>query len=267
MDRAEIKEIVRNWVFPTEKSSYMGGIEDAPVLATSHGSTVVDTDGKEYLDFESGQMGAALGHQHPRIVAAITRTLKDLMHATNTMLNVPRLRLHEKLGKLLPKPLEKSLFLVSGSDSIEASVDLARKATGGLDVLGLHAGLHGSTSFLTRSLTFAWQRRRHALVAPAPSSILTPYCYRCPLNLALPSCNIQCLKTSLELADANFTAKPAAFIGETVLSAGGMVMPPPGFYAAIQGELHAPAMLKILGGSQNERGQLDKLFGLHPEPT
>src|SRR5260221_7423198 len=89
MDRAEIKEIVRNWVFPTEKSSYMGGIEDAPVLAKSHGSTVVDTDGKEYLDFQSGQMGAALGHQHPRIVATIERTLKTLMHASNTMRAAP----------------------------------------------------------------------------------------------------------------------------------------------------------------------------------
>src|SRR5262250_2163060 len=147
MDRSRARAIVDTWMFPTEKKSYMGGLEDRPILASSIGSTVVDTDGKEYLDFQSGQMGAALGHQHPRILAAITRTLKDLMHATNTMLNVPRLRLHEKLGKLLPKPLEKSLFLVSGSDSIEASVDLARKATGGLDVLGFHTGLHGSTSY------------------------------------------------------------------------------------------------------------------------
>jgi len=156
MKRSEIKDIVSRWMFPPEKTSDMGGVEDAPVLAQSHGSRVVDTDGKECLDFQSCQMGAALGHQHPRIIAAIERTLKSLMHASNTMLNVPRLRLHEKLGKLLPKPLERSLFLVSGSDAIEASVDLARKATGGLDMLGLHAGLHGSTSFLTRSLTFAW---------------------------------------------------------------------------------------------------------------
>src|SRR5438552_15039974 len=187
MKRSEIKEIVDHWMFPTGKSSYMGGIENAPVLAASQGSTVVDTDGKEYLDFQSGQMGAALGHQHPRIVAAIERTLKPLMHASNTMLNVPRLRLHETLGKLLPKPLERSLFLVSGSDAIEASVDLARKATGGLDMLGLHAGLHGSTSFLTRSLTFAWARRKHALVAPATSSILAPYCYRSPPGLTFPT--------------------------------------------------------------------------------
>jgi len=255
MNRSEIKVVVERWMFPTEKSSYMGGVEDAPVLADSHGSTVIDTEGKEYLDFQSGQMGAALGHQHPRVVAAIERTLKSLMHASNTMLNVPRLKLHEKLGTLLPKPLEKSLFLVSGSDAIEASVDLARKATGGLDALGLHAGLHGSTSFLTRSLTFAWQRRKHALVAPATSAILAPYCYRCPLGLTYPRCEIQCLKTSMILADANFTAKPAGFIGEPILSAGGVVVPPPGFYAALSGELKKRDMLRILDEAQTGLGK------------
>ena len=195
----------------------MGGLEDRPILAQSSGVTVTDTEGKQYLDFQSGQMGAALGHQHPRIVKRITDTLKQLMHASNAMLNVPRLRLHEKLGRLLPKPLQKSLFLVSGSDSIEGAVDLARKATGGLDVLGFHTGLHGSTSYLTRSLSFAWSRSKHSIVAPATSAILAPHCYRCPLGLTYPSCQIQCLKTSFELADANFTAKPAAFIGKSLL--------------------------------------------------
>jgi 4-aminobutyrate aminotransferase-like enzyme len=125
----------------------MGGLDERPILARSSGSTVVDTDGKQYLDFQSGQMCGALGHQDPRMVAAIERTMRSLMHATNTMLNVPRLRL---------RPLQKSLFLVSGSDSIEAAIDLARKATGGVDILGLHAGLHGSTSFVSRSVTFNW---------------------------------------------------------------------------------------------------------------
>ena len=266
MKRSEIKDIVERWMFPTEKSSYMGGVEDAPVLAKSRGTVVTDTEGKEYLDFQSGQMGAALGHQHPRVIAAIEKTLKSLMHASNTMLNVPRLRLHEKLGKLLPKPLEKSLFLVSGSDSIEASVDLARKATGGLDVIGLHAGLHGSTSFVTRSLSFAWQRKKHALVAPATSAILAPYCYRCPLGLTYPKCEIQCLKTSMTLADANFTAKPAGFIGEPVLSAGGLVVPPPGFYAALSGELKQRDMLMILDESQTGLGKTGKMFGFQHEP-
>jgi len=265
MDRIKAREIADTWMFPTEKKSYMGGLEDRPILAKSRGTSVVDTEGKEYLDFQSGQMGAALGHQHPRIVKAITETMQNLLHASKAMLTVPRLRLHERLGKLLPPPLQKSLFLVSGSDAIEAAVDLARKATGGLDVIGLHAGLHGSTSYLTRSLSFAWKRSKHSVVAPATSAILTPHCYRCPLGLTYPKCQIQCLKTSLELADANFTSKPAAFIGEPILSAGGIIVPPPGYYRALRAELDRREMLMIFDESQTGLGKTGKLFGFQHE--
>jgi 2,2-dialkylglycine decarboxylase (pyruvate) len=178
---------------------------------------------------------------------------------------VPRLRLHRTLGQILPAPLKKSLFLVSGSDAIEASIDLARKATGGLDVLGLHTGLHGSTSYLTRSLSFAWSRSKHATVAPATSAILSPHCYRCPVGLTFPKCELQCLKTSLELADANFTSQPAAFIGEPVLSAGGVIVPPPGYYQALREACDQRGMLMIFDESQTGLGKTGKLFGCQHE--
>src|SRR3546814_20663931 len=92
-------------MFPTVKSSYMGGLEDRPILASAHGRTVVDTEGKEYLDFQSGQMASAISHQHPRMVAAIQKALKTIVHASNTMLNVSLLRQPERLGKILTRPL------------------------------------------------------------------------------------------------------------------------------------------------------------------
>lgn len=99
------------------------------------------------------------------------------------------------------------------------------------------------------------------MVAPATSAILTPYCYRCPLGLKFPKCEIQCLKTSMELADANFTAKPAAFIGEPVLSAGGVIVPPAGFYAAVRAECDKRGMLMIFDEAQTGLGKTGKLFG------
>lgn len=261
MERAEAKQIVADWAFPTVKTSYMGGLEERPILAKSNGTVVTDTDGKKYLDFQSGQMGAALGHQHPRIVKTITETMKSLLHASNTMLNVPRLRLHETLGKILPKPLKRSLFLVSGSDSIEAAIDLSRRATGGLDILGFHSGLHGSTSYLTRSLSFAWNRRKHTVVAPATSAIMTPNCYRCPLALKHRSCGFACLKMSMDLADANFTSQPAGFIGEPILSAGGVIVPPDGYFSALRKELDKRGMLMIFDESQTGLGKTGHLFG------
>jgi len=266
MDRQTARGIIAHSMIPTEGTSYMGGLEDQPILARSHGSIVIDTDGKQYLDFQSGQMGAALGHQHPRMVKRITDTMQTMLHATNTMPNVPRLRLHAKLSRVLPRPLEKSLFLVSGSDSIEGSIDLARKATGGLDIIGLHVGLHGSTSFISRSVSFAWNRKQHA-VAPGTQAILAPHCYRCPLALSFPGCKLQCLTTSMELADANFTSQPAAFIGEPILSAGGVIVPPPGWYAALHEQLRQRGMLMILDEAQTGLGKTGKLFGFQHEAT
>ena len=69
----------------------MGGIEDRPILAKSKDRTVTDINGKKYLDFQSGQMGAAISHQHPRMVAVIEKTMKTMFHSSNVMLNVPRL--------------------------------------------------------------------------------------------------------------------------------------------------------------------------------
>ena len=265
MKKKQDKRIVEKYMFPTEGTSYMGGLENRPVIARSEGRMVWDTDGKAYLDFQSGQMGAALGHQHPRMVKRIRETMDTLLHASNTMLNVPRLRLHEKLGKLLPAPLEKSVLLVSGSDSIEGSIDLARKATGGLDIIGLHAGLHGSTSYVTRSVSFNWDRRKHAAVAPHTGSVFTPYCYRCPLNLKFPKCELQCLSASIELADANFTAPPAGFIAEPVLSAGGIIVPPEGYFTRVKQECEKRGMVLIMDEAQTGLGKTGKLFGFQHE--
>lgn len=230
------------------------------------GVWVIDTEGREYLDFGSGQMAAALGHNHPRYVAAVRRSLETISHSTKTFLNVDRLELHERLGQILTPPLQKSLFLVSGSDAIEAAIDLARKATGGVDVLGMHMALHGSTSFVTRSLTFGWNRSRHGLAAPSTAAILSPFCYRCPVGKSFPSCNVQCLASSRELADANFTGKPAAMIIEPVMSAGGIVVPPPGYVKLLKQYCRERDMLLIMDESQTGLGKTGRMWGhLHED--
>ena len=206
-------------------------------------------------------MGAALGHRHPRIVAAIRESADTIIHSTKTFLNTKRLELHRKLGKILTPPLKRSLFLVSGSDSIEASIDMARKATGGLEIVGFHAALHGSTSMVSRSLSFGWDRQKHAANAPSTSAILAPYCYRCPLQSTFPGCGFQCIKTSMELADANFAAQPAAVIAEPIMSAGGVIVPPPGYFTALRQACDARGMLLILDEAQTGLGKTGKMWG------
>ncbi|HYU11169.1 MAG TPA: aminotransferase class III-fold pyridoxal phosphate-dependent enzyme, partial [Stellaceae bacterium] len=99
MDRVRISSIADQWMIPTSKTAYMAGLESKPVIAAARGVWVIDTEGREYLDFGSGQMAAALGHNHPRYVAAVQRNLQTISHSTKTFLNVDRLELHERLGQ------------------------------------------------------------------------------------------------------------------------------------------------------------------------
>lgn len=267
MEAQEVRQIIDQWMVPTPNGAYMAGLEKRPVIARAQGVNVIDTNGKSYLDFGSGQMAAALGHNHPIYVESVRRSLETISHSTKTFLNVDRLELHRRLGEILTKPLQKTLFLVSGSDAVEAAIDMARKVTGGVDVLGLHMGLHGSTSFVTRSLSFGWNRNKHNLAAQATSSILAPYSYRCPVASSTDGCSCakgahyQCLKTSFELAASNFTGKPAAVIMEPVLSAGGVIVPPPGYVKALRELCDQYGMLLIMDESQTGLGKTGKMWG------
>src|SRR5713226_8904173 len=161
---------------------------EGPIFERGSGSVVWDVGGKEYLDFNSGQMCAALGHNHPTITAAIKAACDTLIHAHSSYYNVQEIRLAERLAGLMPAGLEKSLFLQSGSDANEAAVMIARQYTGGYEVASPHVSFHG-LSDTARSLTFAGWHGGHGALPGGSYAMIAPYCYRCPLRQSFPACN------------------------------------------------------------------------------
>ena len=182
-----------------------------PIFVRGSGSEVEDINGKKYLDFNSGQMCAALGHNHPTITAAIKHACDTLIHAHSSHFNVPEIELAERLGKLMPEPLKKSMFLQSGADANEAAINIARKFTRGFEVASPHIGFHGMSD-TTRALTFAGWHAGYGPLAPGTMAMVAPYCYRCPLRQTFPDCEYACLDTSFELIDAQTTSRPAAVL-------------------------------------------------------
>jgi 2,2-dialkylglycine decarboxylase (pyruvate) len=83
-----------------------------PILESGSGSVVTDTNGREYLDFNSGQMCAALGHNNPKIVTAIKESCDTLIHASSSILNNKEIQLARRLRELVPAPPKKSLSWV-----------------------------------------------------------------------------------------------------------------------------------------------------------
>src|SRR5215468_7653923 len=85
------------------------------VLERGRGSQLWDTEGREFLDFHSGQVCANTGHCHPELVAAIARQLDTLVQTGSMFSNPPQILLAKKLAEITPEPLQKSFFACSGS--------------------------------------------------------------------------------------------------------------------------------------------------------
>ncbi|HET8577612.1 MAG TPA: aspartate aminotransferase family protein [Methylomirabilota bacterium] len=235
-----------------------------PVFERGRGSIVTDVNGKDYLDFNSGQMCAALGHNNPRIVEAIKESCDTLIHASSSYFNVKEIALAERLGNLVPRPLKKSMFLGSGSDSNEAAVTIAKKYTGGFEVASPHVSFHGFSE-ASRALTFAGWHAGYGPMAPGSYAIMAPYCYRCPINQKFPSCELACLKGSMEVLDAQSTGNLAAIITEPLFSAGGVIEPPPGWLGAVKKACHDRGMLLIFDEAQTGLGKLGTMFACEQE--
>jgi len=254
---SELLTLARQYSFRgrIDKTTFSG-----PVLVSAKGSIVTDIRGKEYLDFNSGQACAALGHNHPRIVEAIHQACSSMLHSHSSIYNLQEIRLATKLAAIMPDPLRKSLFGESGSDANELAILVARLFTGGKDVFSPHVSYHGLSSG-SRSITFAGWRRNHGPLASDAHAILAPYCYRCPLAANFPSCDFACLRTSFELIDAQSSAQPAAVITETLFSAGGVINPPAGWLARLRKMCADRGMLLILDEEQTGLGKLGTMFG------
>ena len=158
----ELLELARKYSFRSRMDR--NGVT-GPIFVWGRGSVVRDINGKEYLDFNSGQMCAALGHNHPRIVQALQESAETLIHSHMTMFNDREIILASRLAEITPEGLNRSMFLGSGSDSNEAAMAIAKRYTGGYEVASPVVSFHGMTD-AARAVTFSGWRQGYGPFAP-----------------------------------------------------------------------------------------------------
>jgi predicted acetylornithine/succinylornithine family transaminase len=110
------------------------------------GMYVYDENGKEYLDFVAGIAVNSLGHNHPKLVKAISEQAAKLIHISNLYYTEPQVSLAQKLVE--NGSLDKVFFCNSGAEAIESALKLARKygsATGRQEIITMHRSFHGRT--------------------------------------------------------------------------------------------------------------------------
>ncbi|WP_331770205.1 aspartate aminotransferase family protein (plasmid) [Embleya sp. NBC_00888] len=227
-----------------------GGEFTHEIIDHAAGSFVFTADGRKILDFTSGQMSAILGHSHPEIVATVRRQVATLDHLYSGMLSRPVVDLARRLAATLPAPLEKALLLTTGAESNEAAIRMAKLVTGRYEIVSFARSWHGMTQ-AAASATYSAGRKGYGPGAPGNFAIPVPNAYRPDFTTADGALDWRRqLDTAFDLIDAQSTGSLAACLVEPILSSGGIIEPPPGYFAALRDKCRERGMLLILDEAQ-----------------
>jgi 2,2-dialkylglycine decarboxylase (pyruvate) len=233
------------------------------LIVEAKGCVLKDADGNEILDLAAGQFCAILGHNHPKLIDKLTEQMRKVLHIGTQFLSPIVLEAAAKFAEIAPGRLEKSLFLSTGTEANECAISIAKMYTHKTGVVGFSRGYYG-LSLATKSLsTIFTGRERHGDTPRVPSSyqLLTPYCFRCPINAHYPDCDLQCLKTSIENSVGG-SDNLAAILIEPIVSAGGMIVPPPGYLKALKAFAEERGALLIVDEAQTGFGRTGKWFAI-----
>lgn len=229
-------------------------------VAKASGAWVETTDGRRILDFTSGQICSTLGHNHPRIVEAIQKSLEEVIHLNSWMLSEPVLALADKLASLVPESLEKVILLTTGGEANEVAFRMAKMHTGRFELVGLTRSWHGLLAGVA-SVNLAGGHAGYGPLMPGTFALPAPYAYRCPIRHCNGNCDCSCLEVGFEQIDQQSVGSLCAVVAEPVLSAGGIIVPPDDYFKRLKQLCEERGMLLILDEAQTGFGRLGAMFG------
>jgi 4-aminobutyrate aminotransferase-like enzyme len=193
---------------------------------------VWDVEGRRYLDFFGGILTISVGHANPKVTGRVKAQIDKLQHLSTLYPSEAIVALAEKLAQITPGALQSSFFTNSGSEANEAAILLARMATGCYDVIALRHAYAGGSS-LAKSVTGQAPWRKAGVVSVGIAHAINPYCYRCPLGLKYPDCEVACAHDVQNLIETGTSGQIAAFMAEPIQGVGGFITPPPEYFKIV----------------------------------
>ncbi|HWJ44927.1 MAG TPA: aminotransferase class III-fold pyridoxal phosphate-dependent enzyme, partial [Gaiellaceae bacterium] len=230
-------------------------------VAGAEGRHFWDYDGKRYLDFASQLVNVNIGHQHPRLVAAIKEQADKLCTIGPPMATEPRSTLVRMLAEITPGDLEMSFFTNGGAEANENAIKLARWYTGRHKIIARYRSYHGATG---GAITLTGDPRRWAAEPGIPGVVrmLDPYTYRCPAGHPDP-CPVCTGAPHLEeVLQYEGPDTVAAVILETVNGTNGIIVPPDGYLRSIREVCDKHGILLIADEVMAGFGRTGKWFGV-----
>src|SRR6266704_2053875 len=144
-----------------------------------------DFNGNRYLDFASQLVNVSIGHQHPKVIAAIKEQADKLCTIGPPMAHEARSELARLLAEVTPGDLTMSFFTNGGAEANENAIKLARWYTGRDKIVARYRSYHGATA---GAITLTGDPRRWPAEPGIPGVVrmLDPYTYRCPRAIRIP---------------------------------------------------------------------------------
>ena len=230
-------------------------------VAGAEGRHFWDFDGNRYLDFASQLVNVSIGHQHPKIVAAIKEQAEKLCTIGPPMATEPRSTLARMLAEITPGDLQMSFFTNGGAEANENAIKLARWYTGRHKVIARYRSYHGATA---GAITLTGDPRRWPAEPGIPGVVrmLDPYTYRCPAGHPDP-CPVCTGAPHLEeILQYEGAHTVAAVILETITGTNGIIVPPDGYLQAIREVCDRYGILLICDEVMAGFGRTGKWFGV-----
>src|SRR5579863_6904122 len=193
---------------------------------------IYDVEGNKYLDFFSGILTVSVGHCNPKVSGKVAAQVQKLQHTSTLYPNEHIVALAEKIAHITPGNLQQSFFTSSGSEANEAAILLARMSTGSYDVVALRHAYSGGSA-LTKAVTAHAPYRKAGIIGVGISHAVNAYCYRCPLHLKYPECEVACANDVENLIQTATSGNIAAFIAEPIQGVGGFITPPPEYFKIV----------------------------------
>lgn len=261
--RPNLPDDVAGWLELDRQYRIRGRYDISQVLVRGKGVSVWDADGKEYIDFESGQVCTSIGHCHPEYTRAIIEQAQTLVQTGSGYTSPARVMLAKKLAEIMPGELECSYFACTGSEATEAALRLAKLYTGRSEIVSLVHGYHGITH-ASLSVTGLGGKFKSIPGSGLPGTVFipAPYAYRNPFKDAADGDDMGFFHQGLEIINWTSTGAPAAIILEVVMSVGGMIVPSKAYVQAVRKWCDETGALMIIDEAQTGVGRTGKWFAI-----
>lgn len=221
------------------KSSTANGLAYPLAMKSSHGSTIIDIEGRKYLDLSAGYGVVNVGWQRAELIKTIQEQAEKSCFVSPWMSSEESTELAEKLLSLSPKSISKVMRAAGGGEAVENALKVFRSQYPDGEILSFNHAYHGGTS---ATLALGDHERFNF---PQGMSHLNVHKINPPYSFRYYSGGLDEFSDTLEkkLKD---NAKIKAIIFEPILGSGGIITPPMEFYILIREICHRHNLIMIV---------------------